>query len=687
MIEQGLEHARRLGAAPVVVIPSGVEPPSGAVVIIDDLSVADVASDATPEGAEQRTLSRSGAETVIVFPGCVGALNAAVVQGRLPRTSTAFVLVNGRWQQLQRVQPIDPVARAGRRRARDHAARILKPIVSRTGLPDDKLGENLHIRRLQPLIDGRADAVLGTLLAPGDFPHRMTYFIERRVLVGVSGLYCGGAERQVLNTIDGLRKRGIDDVHLLVEQLDPGEANAFYLEKARAVAGSILRPVEQRDGLHPWILAHPRFRHVLTDYLVELVLARAATIMQVAPEIVHTSLDWTNIATGLAAVLAGVPRVVISGRNLGPRHFEFFQWFMYPCYRAMAAHPSVHFVNNSEAGRDDYAAWLGLPKAKISVVRNGLHTDEFRPVDDASRTRARKELGLAADAKVVVGAFRLSREKRPLLWIDTAARIRARFPDAIFLLCGTGNMKADVEARAQKLSFDDSLRMLGARSDIQTIFAAADIVMQTSLWEGTPNTLIEAQAMGVPVVTTTAFGAVEAVEHGVTGIVVPRARAANLAAAAIAVLADAAFAMQARDAGPRFIERRFGMRRMIDETLAVYTDAGAGWSKEMLPMDLRHKLVIDLRSAQFNREDGQAWVAHLPEITALADSASKPWRSPLVVLENGTPLGPAHTSHGVIRKEGSGTFSHWGEYLWFSSSDNSDISSNGRRYLAVVPRW
>jgi hypothetical protein len=67
----------------------------------------------------------------------------------------------------------------------------------------------------------------------------------------------------------------------------------------------------------------------------------------------------------------------------------------------------------------------------------------------------------------------------------------------------------------------------------------------------------------------------------------------------------------------------------------------------------------------------------------VADSAQWPLRSPVILLENDRPLGPAHAPHAVIRQQGKGVFSHWGEAIYLSTSDNSDPNTNGRRYAVM----
>jgi hypothetical protein len=82
---------------------------------------------------------------------------------------------------------------------------------------------------------------------------------------------------------------------------------------------------------------------------------------------------------------------------------------------------------------------------------------------------------------------------------------------------------------------------------------------------------------------------------------------------------------------------------------------------------------------------GRSWYVELPKLERLADGdvTRPPNESPLVVCENHTVLGPAHASHKEITERGQGRFSHWGQHLIFSTSDNSDPNTNGRSYLVI----
>jgi glycosyltransferase involved in cell wall biosynthesis len=666
LLATGLLRAQQLGAEPIVVVPSrsvGVRAPT--MIVADDLL-----------DFEGRV---HDARKMLVFPAPLERLERAVAEGRLPKTDTALVFENGQWH---RAKPIERqtvrVSTVPRRRSVTGSHPRLR---RRVNAINHRLREVPWARRLQPRFDRREAIVAAALQHPGDFPSRMSYVIEGRVLLAIGTLGSGGAERQLVNTAEGLKSRGVEDVHVLVNYLYDDPSKAFYLERARACTQSVHETPKVDYSGSSWLRAQPELREALGDGLLSLILNDAHVIRRLSPEVVHASLDWTNITVGIAALLCGVPHVFLSGRNLSPLHFSFFQWFMYPCYRALERCSGVHFLNNSDAGRRDYARWLGLDPERISVLRNGLHVGDFPLVDDSHRQQARTALGLSSSAKVVAGIFRLSPEKQPLVWIDTAGFILQQCPDALFLLCGIGAMEEQVRRHAAAKGLDGRIQFLGARSDIRVILAASDLVLQTSLQEGTPNVLLEAQACGIPVVTTAAFGAAEAVEDGISGRVVTGSPAA-LAEAAVSILHDESARARTRTAGPRFIEGRFGFDRMIRDTLAAYAGAGCSWAGGQLPAELRHRGFA--RLTDIRADSGHGWLAKLPSHKASSDSLTHPNRSTLVVLEDEVRLGPAHSTHDTVRRIGKGAYSHWGDCLYFSSSDNSDPTRNGRVYAVLL---
>src|SRR5204863_125490 len=103
-----------------------------------------------------------------------------------------------------------------------------------------------------------------------------------------------------------------------------------------------------------------------------------------------------------------------------------------------------------------------------------------------------------------------------------------------------------------------------------------DVFVLTSSSEGLPNVMLEAQASGVPVVTTRAGGAPEATDHSHTGWIVDADDPSAIADRVVSTIEDRAFCDRVRVAGPRFVSSRFGLKRMIDDTLKTYGLAAQG---------------------------------------------------------------------------------------------------------------
>ena len=525
----------------------------------------------------------------VVFAGTLREYWASVASGLLPEFAEVRLADGTRRLRAARV----PTARGseGAMRSEQQARRVRAGMGSRiaAGL-ERSLGARTALlraallglagrswaRRAQPFVDRRENALARLLAGPGEFPYRLRHVVNGRVVLAISSLHNGGAERQIVYTAAGLGQRGFGDVHILAEYLrNPG--NDFYLADALNAALSV---TEVPDGPNPasdWLRAHPELVGIVHANLANRILNIAEYLQRLSPEVVHAGLDWTNIAVGLAAALAGVPHIFVSGRNLAPWHFGFFNWFMYPAYRALLSRPNVTLLNNTEAGARDYAAWLRIPAERIGVLRNGIDLRRFRPADPARRLEERDALGVPRTARLIAGAFRFSDEKRPLLWIEAAAKIHRQDANAWFVVCGAGPLGDTAKRLARDLGIGERTVFPGVVQDMSRVYAAADLIMLASLKEGTPNVLIEAQAMGVPVLATAAYGSAETVEDGVTGRILRNETADALAAAALALLGDAPFRERARQAGPHFVERRFGLARMADDTLALYRAAGAAF--------------------------------------------------------------------------------------------------------------
>lgn len=394
-----------------------------------------------------------------------------------------------------------------------------------------------------------------------------------RVLHYIGGLIPGGAERQLCNFVAGAVRRGWD-MRVLISNEMVGDYTHYadllhrvhvfpdsagvrfsptFLEAVRPIERSLEILTELPSFFLPWTV--DLFGELVTD----------------PPDILHAWLDHTNVWGGAAALLSDVPIIILSTRNVNPDHFPYLAHPAFkPWYQLLAASPGVHFINNSYPGARDYAEWLGLPVERFHVVRNGVDFSTVQRAGAADIQALRCELELPADARLVVGVFRLSKEKEPLTFAEVVGRAMRRCENLHAAVVGVGPYENQLREAIARIGAVDRFHLLGRRKDVPVILCAADVVLLTSSKEGTPNVLLEAQWLGRPVVATKAGGAAEAVRHDQTGLLVDVGDVDGLTAALVALLDDDERRQRLGEAGPRFIETHFGLGRMVDETLGVY---------------------------------------------------------------------------------------------------------------------
>jgi glycosyltransferase involved in cell wall biosynthesis len=395
--------------------------------------------------------------------------------------------------------------------------------------------------------------------------------IAKRVVHVCGNLQPGGAERQLAYTLRGLAEQNLESIQLLCHNLTQGsdERYDFYLPAVQD-AGVRVREVRRRSALTHLPAQLTNLASALPVNLITDIADLYWEFVELKPEVVHAWLDWDNVRAGLAAVVAGVPRVILSCRNLNPSHFSLYQPYMDPAYRALAQVPNVTLINNSRAGADDYADWIGIARSRITVVYNGVDFGSQCRLSAEAAAFLRQSYGIPVDAFVVGGVFRFGEEKRPILWIESAALVAREVTNAWFIIFGQGHMQHQMLRRARQLGLQERLILAGVTNDVLSGMSIMDLLFLTSRGEGLPNVLLEAQWVGTPVVTTDAGGAKEAIDPGVTGWCVAEDRPIDLARQIIALYRAAGTCVEARRHGPAFVRKQFSLAGMIAQTMKMY---------------------------------------------------------------------------------------------------------------------
>jgi glycosyltransferase involved in cell wall biosynthesis len=205
----------------------------------------------------------------------------------------------------------------------------------------------------------------------------------------------------------------------------------------------------------------------------------------------------------------------------------------------------------------------GFPRDLLRVVQNAVAAP---PVHQ--RATARRALDLSDDVPVALCLARLVPQKRHDLLVAAWAQVPA---PAVLLVAGTGPLRDDVAAAVSRAGLGDRVRLLGERSDVPVLLAAADALCLASDWEGLPIAVLEAMSLGVPVVATAVDGLVAGCE-GAARLVPPRDVTA-LGAALRDVLGDPAERARLATAGLARVAERFSPDAMWSAYRAVYADA------------------------------------------------------------------------------------------------------------------
>lgn len=387
---------------------------------------------------------------------------------------------------------------------------------------------------------------------------------KTRVTSFIGTLGPGGAERQLTLTLTGFAASSRLDMQLYCQSLAV-EWQRFFLQEIE-VAGirvADLTPLTQTAEAGD-------ISTVLPCDLKDSVRFTVA-LKRECPHVAHFWLDECNIKGGLAALAEGIPKIVLGLRSLPPCNFALHQPYMREGYRYLARQPNVILVNNSHAGARAYEEWLGLEQGKIHVIHNGFCFDESElAAFKADRNRIRSEFGIKPTDPVVGLVGRLSEEKRPILWLEIAARIKRELPEAKFLIAGDGVQMRIVQERAAQTDLAGSVVLLGHRRDPLAIIAAMDVFLLTSRLEGLPNVLVEAQALGIPVIAPAVGGAPETFEDGVSGRLFEIAEPGHVARQVVEVLRDPDWRALVASRGPFFVREHFAVERMLRETRALY---------------------------------------------------------------------------------------------------------------------
>jgi glycosyltransferase involved in cell wall biosynthesis len=288
------------------------------------------------------------------------------------------------------------------------------------------------------------------------------------------------------------------------------------------------------------------------------------------PHIAHHFTIKPVIFGTIAARLAGVPRIVNTITGLGRAFDEgnavtgFYVKFLY----RLALRFSHHVFFQNEEDRSLFVREGLVAEGKTSIVPgSGVDLEKFRPGNAQSWNPRSGD-------RMVLMAARLLRTKGVAEFAEAARLVRQTNPGVVFVLLGGldfGNPAAVAESELRSWTKEGWIQWIEHRDDVRPLLRRADVVVLPSYYrEGVPRSLLEAAAMGKPIITTDNTGCREVVEPGVNGLMVPTRDARALADAIVTLLGDEPARARMGEAGRRRMVERFDERFIVERAVQAY---------------------------------------------------------------------------------------------------------------------
>jgi glycosyltransferase involved in cell wall biosynthesis len=301
----------------------------------------------------------------------------------------------------------------------------------------------------------------------------------------------GGAERMVVHLLGGL-----DPARFQTRLVSLFRIESDQLAREARQAADEVRSLGKRLGVDVRML--PRFDREVAEF---------------RPHVIHThryALRYTLPST----LVRHAPAAVHTVHNIAAREVDWagrvlnriaFRWWVTPVAVADVVARSL-------------TTTYGL--RSVTTIPNGIPVARYSdPLVTGSVWRAREGI---SDSELVVACIgRFAEQKNQSLLVDAFSRLGHSKRTCKLLFVGEGDQMAAIRQSIARLGIQDRVRMLGRRYDIPELLAACDLVVQPSLWEGNPLTVMEAMAAGRAVIATSVGGIPDLVDHGVTGWLVP----------------------------------------------------------------------------------------------------------------------------------------------------------------------
>jgi glycosyltransferase involved in cell wall biosynthesis len=369
-----------------------------------------------------------------------------------------------------------------------------------------------------------------------------------------------------------LATRGLDPERfrtvLVIGSIEPGEGDMGYLLEEYGIKEVVSIPSLGRE-LRP-------IRDLWTAWQLLQVMRRER------PDIVHTHKAKAGAIGRLVALIYGAPvRIHTFHGHVLSSYFGPVKSAMFAAIERKLAKVTSRLITPSERLADELSTVFRVHKRdRFQVIPLGFDLSRFANCEEL-HGRLRAELGLGPEARLIGIVGRMVPVKAHATFVAAADLLAKRRDDVHFVFVGGGALEPEIRAEVAARGIGARCHFLGWRRDLPTIYADLDVATLSSLNEGTPVSLIEAMASGVPVVSTNVGGVSDVLRDGARGYLVPPLDPPALADALERALAPEARA-RAKTIRGRMSEE-YGAARLCQDLCRLYLEL-VGWDPTPVPV-------------------------------------------------------------------------------------------------------
>jgi glycosyltransferase involved in cell wall biosynthesis len=381
-------------------------------------------------------------------------------------------------------------------------------------------------------------------------------FLKRIKVLQVLEATGGGTKKHLITLVTGMNRDRFHNVVACPSIRHPSFGDESIVSELTQ-ANIPVEIVEMRRSINPW------------SDLASLV--RLYLLMRKGRyDIVHTHSSKAGFLGRLAARMAGISVIVHTPHGLHFLGETGLMRMLYLSLERLAGLFTDKLIAVSQGERLEVINNDIVSADKIVVLENAIDIEDFRLEVDIPAKK--QELGLELNAPVVGTVSRLKPQKDPYTLVQAVAQVIEVVPQTRFVWCGDGELRRETETLARRLGIHRNFVFTGFRKDVLEIVALFDVFVLSSLFEGLPYTILEAMALGKPVIATNVAGSKDIVVDGQTGFLVPPRDPHSLAGAILSLIRDSSRARQMGNAGRTLVEqeKRFHLNGMISRVELLY---------------------------------------------------------------------------------------------------------------------